>query len=352
MAKRKEAASSTLSSYLYVVRGFLAFNGVSLRWKRIEQTLPPLRRHGNDRAPTQKEIRRLLSKADHRLRAAALMMASGGLRVGAFWYPKVKGGHGFMRVRDVSFRESGTAAVRVYAGEPEEYTAFVSGEAVAALKSYWRLRRRRGEWIGPYSPVLTVHRGHRLPRTVAACRRRYERMPSEIAAPLTSDGIQSAFEDAWKSSGVLPRDGPPEFKLCHGLRKRWQTEAKRCVGMRIGTWRGVDDRIAREDVEVLLGHRSSYHRPTFERLEAVYLSLQPLLLVNSSRSPTMDQPSACGDFDMPPRELRREIARQSREIAALSRRLDVLLSMVGRLIPDGGQTKQPTRDLEQPLVVP
>ena len=117
--KRKTTASTTLSNYLYVVRSFLEYNGVTLRWKRLEESLPKLKRVGDQRAPTLREIRKLLAHSDYRLRAAALMMASGGLRVGAFWYPRVQGGYGFMRVRDISFRKSGVAAVRVYAGEPE-----------------------------------------------------------------------------------------------------------------------------------------------------------------------------------------------------------------------------------------
>lgn len=196
LKKRKTAASSTLSGYLYCVRSFAEYNGIQLRWKRIEQTIPPVKRLGEDRAPTVREVRRLLVKADHRLRAATLVLASSGMRVGAFWFPKAGGGYGYMRVKDVEFRESGVAAVKVYHDEPETYTAMFSAEAAAALKSYWRLRRRRGEWIGPYSPVLAVHRGHKLPPSTRGAKRRYARMPKWMAAPLTVDGIQSDFARA------------------------------------------------------------------------------------------------------------------------------------------------------------
>ena len=203
--KRKTTASTTLAGYLSCVRAFLAFNGVSLRWERIGQVLPRLKRRGEAGPPSVKEIRKLLAKADHRLRAAALMMASSGMRVGAFWFPKSSGGYGFMRVRDVSFKESGLAAIKVYAGEAEEYTAFISEEAATALRRYWRLRRRRGERLGPWSPALAVHRGHRLTKSL---RHGFERKSPGMPSPLTVVPIQSDFERGWRSSGILRRDAP------------------------------------------------------------------------------------------------------------------------------------------------
>ena len=305
---------------------------MSLRWKRFKQTIPILKRLTTDRAPTRKESRKVLAHSDSRLKAAALMMASGGLRVGAFWYPKVGGGYGFMRVRDVSFRENGIAAVRTYSGEPEEATALVSAEAVAALKRYWRTRKREGERMGPYSPVLAVDKKRVVPDSFRKDRRRYPEHPSGLKAALTVDGIQSAFAKAWKASGVLPEGRSPEFRSCHGLRKRWETEAKRSVGTKIGTWRGADDRIAAEDIEALLGHRSSYHRPSLERLEAVYLSLQPFLTISPGRGRPPIQNHDLGDSNSAILTLKREFRRQGQELAALDQKIDGLVSMVERLV--------------------
>jgi integrase len=340
--KRKDIASSTLSGYLYCVRSFVTFSGVRLRWERIEQTIPPVRRLGEDRPPTPREIRRFLAKTDYRLGAAALMMLSSGMRVGAFWFPKAGGGYGFLKVRDVDFRDSGVAAVKVYAREAEEYTTFISREAVAVLKRYWRWRRRRGEWMGPHSPVLAVHRGHRLPRSPRRVRRRYARLPSGMAKPLTVDGIQSAFEEGWRSSGVVTRDGHPAFKLCHGFRKRFETEAKRGVGTRLGSWRGVDDRIVTEDVELLLGHHSSYHRPSLARLEAVYLKLQPLLLIRrrAGGPAARERPFEEGGEVLS--KLLKEFRRQSSEIAGLGRRIDNLTVLVERLLAPEGPVQATT----------
>jgi integrase len=324
--RRKSTASSTLAGYLYCVRAFLGFNGVRLRWERIEQVLPPIRRRGEDRAPSLREIRKLLANSDHRLRAAALMMASSGMRVGAFWFPKASGGYGFMRVRDVSFRESGVAVVRVYSGEAEEYTAFVSEEASMALRRYWRLRRRRGERLGPWSPVLAVHRGHRFPKQMKFCRHRHGPVPSSMADPLTVDGIQSDFARGWEASGVLGSNSPLGFKACHGLRKRFQTEAKRAVGMRLGSWRGVDDRITSEDVELLLGHHSSYHRPSLERLEAVYLGLQPLLLIHRAGRSAKNWSSVHDNQDPVVLELKRELSMMTRKVDGLTSMLERFLA--------------------------
>ena len=332
MRRRKTAASATLAGYLYCVRSFLAFNGVSLRWGRIKQVIPRLKRRGEDRPPTAREIRRLLAKADHRLRAAALMMASSGMRVGAFWFPKSSGGYGFMRVRDVSFRESGVTAVKVYPGEAEEYPAFISDEAATALRRYWRLRRRRGERLGPWSPVLAVEKERPIPSWMRKHPGRYPKDQAGMAAALTVDGVQSLFAMAWKSSGVVGPERPMVFKSCHGFRKWFETEAKRGVGTRLGSWRGVDDRIVAEDVELLLGHHSSYHRPSLARLEAVYLRLQPLLLIRRRLGATAVGERPTEEIDEALPVLRRELRKHGSKIADINRKLDDLTELVERLV--------------------
>lgn len=94
---------------------------------------------------------------------------------------------------------------------------------------------------------------------------------------------------------------------------------------------GVDDRVVREDVEILMGHRCSYHRPSFERLEAVYVALQPLLSFKPSGRPRENSDLPEGTASLI-RELRLRLAKQGREVVALNIKLDGLVSMVERLV--------------------
>jgi hypothetical protein len=57
---------------------------VSLNWKKINKTLPSTRRYALDRAPTIEEIGKLLQYPDTRVGAPVLVMASSGIRVGAW----------------------------------------------------------------------------------------------------------------------------------------------------------------------------------------------------------------------------------------------------------------------------
>lgn len=133
----------------------------------------------------------------------------------------------------------------------------------------------------------------------------------------------------------MPHDGPAEFRPLHGLRKLWQTNAKRGVGTVIGRWRGVDDRVSTEDVEALLGHGSSYHRPSLERLEAVYLSLQPFLTISPSRGRPPAQNHQSDEHDLAILSLRRELRRRNEEVVALNQKVDRLVSMVESLTAIG-----------------
>jgi integrase len=120
-----------------------------INWKKLRKVLPAGPRHGNDRAPTLEEIRKILKVCGLRLRAAVLIMASGGVRIGSFDYFLLRD---FEAVREGEKVLAGK--LTVYRGEREEYSTFISPEAVAALEEYLELRRRGGEQPGPLSPLI------------------------------------------------------------------------------------------------------------------------------------------------------------------------------------------------------
>ena len=131
--RRGKWAGSSILTALAMVKSFLDFEEVPLNWKKIKQVAPRGSFVALDRAPLKEEIRELLKGAALRERVTILVMASSGIRVGAFAYLKV--GH-------LKILESGIGKLLVYAGEREdEYTTFVSPEAVKAIKEYFDARK-------------------------------------------------------------------------------------------------------------------------------------------------------------------------------------------------------------------
>ena len=85
-----EIAASTIRPSVSPIRAFSVMNRQRLDWAYILKTVPHSKRFASDRAPTVEEIRLLLNHAPLRMKAAVLMLASGGLRIGAFDYLKVQ----------------------------------------------------------------------------------------------------------------------------------------------------------------------------------------------------------------------------------------------------------------------
>lgn len=116
---------------------------IPISWKRITRGLPKVRRFADDRAPTLEELRRLIEYPDGRLKPIIYTMASSGIRLGDQDYLKWKHITPFTN-------ESGNvsaAKILVYAGDSEEYYAFISPEAYSSLKDWMEFRSKYGEKI-------------------------------------------------------------------------------------------------------------------------------------------------------------------------------------------------------------
>jgi integrase len=135
------------------LKSFFANSGVKLDWTDVRISLPRMREVADDRGYTREEIKRLCQYPDRRVKVIVLLMASGGLRVGAvvglnwgdvkpLWAdPETK-------------RLLRAASVRVYRGEREEYEAFITPECYYAIKDYMDYRAANGEKITDESPLV------------------------------------------------------------------------------------------------------------------------------------------------------------------------------------------------------
>ena len=64
---------------------------VFISWKKITRGLSRVKRYADDRVPTVEEIRKLVEYPDRRIKAIVYIMASSGIRLGAWDF--VKWGH-------------------------------------------------------------------------------------------------------------------------------------------------------------------------------------------------------------------------------------------------------------------
>jgi hypothetical protein len=82
--------------------------------------------------------------------------------------------------------------------------------------------------------------------------------------------VKASLADTWRKTGLRsPSQKHYEFKMAHGFCKFFKTQAQRGIA-------------TSEDVEVLMGHRMPYYKPTLEHLEKEYLKALPYLTISES----------------------------------------------------------------------
>jgi integrase len=128
---RKEISPGTLKTLWTPIRTFCdAYDDLPpINWKRTSKSMPRFKPYSSDRIPTLEEIRKLCEYPDRRIKAIIYTMASSGIRIGAWDYPK------WRHVTPIKDEKTGgeviAAKLLAYAGEPEiishESTLFVNG---------------------------------------------------------------------------------------------------------------------------------------------------------------------------------------------------------------------------------
>lgn len=276
-SNRGKISDSYLCSSIVGIKSLLERYEQEVNWNQIKRMLPKVRQVARDRAPTKEEIRKLLKVCDIRLRAAVLVLASSGIRAG---------GLAGLRVEDYTrFEWKGNKLGRlvIYRGESEEYVALISCEAVKALDDYLEFRKSKGEELSGDTPLFRNKYGefsesnvYRKSRGWTASES-FRKRPVEIADQIPAHGLQQEFYHKWRLAGVRGKEkhrkGKPfEFKAVHGFRKYFKTFAPR----------GMEPETARDDVELLMGHVVSYHKPSFEHLCDQYTKALPSLSITEA----------------------------------------------------------------------
>ena len=117
-----------------------------IKWKKLKRFMGEEVPKHEDRRYTHEEIHTLVQGASIRLKAAILLMASGGLRVGSL--PLLLRTH--LERRDDLYK------INVYKGQKGkgQYYTFCTPECARAIDDYLEFRERCGEKITPESPLF------------------------------------------------------------------------------------------------------------------------------------------------------------------------------------------------------
>ena len=241
----KKITSGTAKNYRAVVKRIMEIAKIEgIDWRVIKNAFPPPARYSKDVAYSISQINKLCEYSDPRIKALVYVMATSGIRVGAWNFLKKK--HVIPVVREGKII---CAILIVYDGEPEEYPTLITKEAFDELQKWMELREIGGEILTDESPLM---------RDLWDLDKDND---ARIVKPLTEEGIASLIRRALKKQGLRGKleDGKHRhnFKMNHGLRK-WNDTALRMVR--------EPYQIRNEDINILTGHGSrdtidNYYRP-------------------------------------------------------------------------------------------
>jgi integrase len=153
----KAHAHKTVLSQIYGVKKWLGLNDTKVEWPKIDLPTGAVNQE-EDRAPSKEELKTLLNHAKSaRDRAALLVLASSGLRLGTLLS---------LKVGDVSFDYPDVARIKVESRSGRKfighgrgstgrfYSTFVTPETRQVLQLYFKERENAGEKLTPNSPLI------------------------------------------------------------------------------------------------------------------------------------------------------------------------------------------------------
>jgi len=263
-ARKNDIAFSTISNYYKAIKLFvdMNFDAPIINWKKISKGIPSGRKSANDRAPTIDELKKLSEYPDRRIKPIIYLMASSGIRIGAFDMLKFRDIHPITENNQVI-----AAKIVVYAGDEEEYIAFSTPQSYFAILEWMNYRKSHGETITGDSWIMrdlwqTTELNYGAKFGVAT-------YPKQ----LKSSGIKSLIERALKAQGLVKplnknnKERRREWKGCHGMRKFYQSNAEQVM-------KSIN-------VEITMGHNigitASYYKPKEREILVDYLKAVDLL---------------------------------------------------------------------------
>ena len=237
MHLRHTASPNSIPSKFRGIKHFFIMNRIELSWNVIHKMFPQKQKPSNLRAYTTNEIMAILSHtASFRDKALIHFLASTGARIGVFDHT--------LSIKHMRNMPRGCMAVLLYAGNVEEYWAFLTPQATKALNAYHSLRKRNGEIFELDTPVFATSKF----------------TPKQLGW----SGARSVVYRTIRRSGLTrhKQNGRYDVQADHGFRKRFNTILK------------LDNSVNHNVAEKLMGHKNGldgvYLTPTVNELFAEF----------------------------------------------------------------------------------
>jgi integrase len=267
-SQKGEISLSTIPNYLKAMKLFCEMNDIQVSWKKICRGVPRGRQAANDRAPTREEILQLIQYPDRRIKPIVFVMASSGIRLGAWDFLRWK------HVRPL-FNEKGSllaAKLIIYAGELDEYYTFITPEAYNALKDWMDFRSSYGEQVAGSSWLMrdiwqttNIKYGAKLGLATAPKKLKSSGLKRLLERALWEQGIRQTLADGRRRH---------EWKAAHGFRKFYKTHAEQVMKP--------------INVEITLGHNigvsASYYRPRESDVLEDYIKAVESLTISNDKT--------------------------------------------------------------------
>ncbi|MDP9197338.1 MAG: hypothetical protein M3O24_02095 [Thermoproteota archaeon] len=318
--QRGEIAAATLKNFVKAIKLFCEMSDVHIPWKKITRGLPRARAAANDRAPTIEEIQKLVQYPDRRIKAIIYIMASSGIRLGAWDYLLWK------HITPITNQNGELSAARiiVYAGDFEEYYTFITPEAFLSLKDWMEFRASYGEKITGESFLMrdlwqTTNIDYGAKWGLATHPKK-----------LKSSGIKRLIERGLWEQGIrqpLPSGARRhEWKAAHGFRKLYKTRAEQVM-------RPIN-------VEITMGHNiglsASYYKPTEQEVLQDYLKAVDLLTINGNAQKLSKQVEDLKDKSKNSEYIiKGKLEEKDKQIEALTKKQEQIEQLVQTLIDSG-----------------
>jgi integrase len=323
-SQKGEISLATIPNYLKAIKLFCEMNDIQVSWKKISRGVPRGRQAANDRAPTREEILRLVQYPDRRIKPIVYVMASSGIRLGAWDFLQ------WMHINPICDEKENILAAKliVYAGEPDEYYTFITSEAYHALKEWIDFRSSYGEQVTGTSWLMrdiwqttNINYGAKLGLATA---------PKK----LKSGGLKRLLERALWEQGIRQSlaygKRRHEWKAAHGFRKFYKTHAEQVMKP--------------INVELTLGHNiglsASYYKPKESEVLEDYLKAVESLTISNDRTKLTKQVAELKQKNKDDEYvIRGRLQEKDEQISALTQQFSTMQSQIQSLIANLSMSK-------------
>lgn len=147
MHLKRTVDPNSVPIYMTGVKHFFIMNRIKIYWEIIQKMFPEKTKRSGQKAWTDEHVRRMIQFSNSaRNKALVHFMASTGGRIGIHNFPLQ-----MQHLQDVG---DDCRAVLIYAGDKDEYWAFLTPEANQALEDSFEQRRQDNERLYPDSPIF------------------------------------------------------------------------------------------------------------------------------------------------------------------------------------------------------